>query len=64
MKYNVAVIEGDGIGPEIVGSALEVLEVVAKKFNHEFNFTKVLMGGCAIDATWQTITRRNSKSLS
>ena len=61
MKYNVAVIEGDGIGPEIVGSALEVLEVVAKKFNHEFNFTKVLMGGCAIDATGKPLPEETVK---
>lgn len=51
MIFNIAVIEGDGIGPEIVSSAIECLEAVAKKYNHEFKFNKVLMGGCAIDAT-------------
>ena len=49
MKYNIAVIPGDGIGPEIVGEAQRVLDAVGKKFGHEFNYTKVLMGGCSID---------------
>lgn len=49
--FNIAVIEGDGIGPEIVSGAITVLDAVAKKYNHKFNYTKVLMGGCAIDAT-------------
>lgn len=50
MKKKIAVIKGDGIGPEIVGEALRVLSAVAEKFNHEFVFTHALMGGCAIDA--------------
>lgn len=50
-EFNIAVIEGDGIGPEIVAGAITVLDAVAKKYNHKFNYTKVLMGGCAIDAT-------------
>ncbi len=49
-EFNIAVIEGDGIGPEIVGGAITVLDAVAKKYNHKFNYNKVLMGGCAIDA--------------
>jgi 3-isopropylmalate dehydrogenase len=47
--YKIAVIEGDGIGPEVVAEAIKVLNVVGEKFNHEFNFTKVMAGGCAID---------------
>lgn len=50
-EFNIAVIEGDGIGPEIVSGAITVLDAAAKKYNHKFNYTKVLMGGCAIDAT-------------
>lgn len=50
-EFNIAVIEGDGIGPEIVSGAITVLDAVANKYNHKFNYTKVLMGGCAIDAT-------------
>ena len=50
MKYNIALLKGDGIGPEIVDSAVRVLEAVGKKFGHEFSFTSYLIGGCAIDA--------------
>ncbi len=49
MKYNIACIPGDGIGPEIVSQAKIVLEKVAKKYNHEFIFTDLLMGGASID---------------
>lgn len=51
MKYNIALIRGDGIGPEIVDSTVRVLEKIAEKFGHEFVFTPYLAGGCAIDAT-------------
>ena len=50
MRKNIAVIKGDGIGPEIVSVTLEVLEKVAEKFGHQFTFQEVLAGGCAIDA--------------
>ena len=49
MKKNIAVIRGDGIGPEIVEQALLVLDKVAALFHHEFTYTDVDMGGCAID---------------
>lgn len=49
MKFNVAVIPGDGIGPEIINEAKKVLDAVAKKYNHEFKYTEVLMGGASID---------------
>ena len=49
MKKKIAVIRGDGIGPEIVGQALLVLDKIAEKFGHEFTYTDVDMGGCAID---------------
>ncbi|MEL4105438.1 3-isopropylmalate dehydrogenase [Oscillospiraceae bacterium WX1] len=51
MNYTIAVIEGDGIGPEIVGAATDVLNAVGKKFDLSFTFNKVLAGGAAIDAT-------------
>ncbi len=51
MNYNIALIKGDGIGPEIVDSAVAVLEKIGEKFGHTFNFTEYLAGGCAIDAT-------------
>ena len=50
MKYNIALLKGDGIGPEIVDSAVRVLEVVGKKYGHVFNFTPYLIGGAALDA--------------
>ena len=50
MNYKIALIRGDGIGPEVVGEAVKVLEQVGKKFGHTFTYTDVLMGGCAIDA--------------
>lgn len=50
-EFNIAVIEGDGIGPEIVSGAITVLDAVGEKYGHKFNYTNVLMGGCAIDAT-------------
>ena len=50
MKFNIALIRGDGIGPEIVDSTVEVLNVIAEKFGHEFVFTPYLAGGSAIDA--------------
>ena len=40
MNYNIALLRGDGIGPEIVDSAVRVLEKVGEKFGHTFNFTK------------------------
>ena len=49
MQKNIAVIRGDGIGPEIVNEALLVLDQVAALYGHEFTYTDVDMGGCAID---------------
>ena len=49
MNYKIALIRGDGIGPEVVGEAVKVLDQVGKKFSHTFTYTDVLMGGCAID---------------
>ena len=46
---DIAVIRGDGIGPEIVNEALNILNIIAKKFNLKFNYKDVYMGGCAID---------------
>lgn len=49
MTKNIAVIKGDGIGPEIITQAIAVLEKIAEKFGHTFTYTDVDMGGCAID---------------
>ena len=57
MNYNIALLKGDGIGPEIVDSAVKVLEVIGKKYGHTFNFTPYLIGGCAIDATGEPLPK-------
>ena len=49
MTKHIAVIRGDGIGPEIVDQALHVLYAVAERYGHTFIYTDVDMGGCAID---------------
>ena len=49
MEKQIAVIRGDGIGPEIVDQALRVLDAVAEKYGHTFTYTDVDMGGIAID---------------
>ena len=51
MTYNIALVKGDGIGPEIVTSAVQVLKKIGQKFGHDFIFTDYLAGGAAIDAT-------------
>lgn len=50
-QYNIAVIKGDGIGPEIIDEAIKVLDAVASVEGIEFEYNEVLMGGCAYDET-------------
>ena len=50
MNYNVTVIPGDGIGPEIVREAKKVMDQVGMVYGHTFDYTEILMGGCSIDA--------------
>lgn len=51
MHKNIAVLAGDGIGPEIIDEAIKVLQAVAKKYHHSFTFDHALMGAVAIDQT-------------
>lgn len=51
MNYNIAVLDGDGIGPEICAGAIKVLDAVANAYGHKFNYEHLLIGGCAIDQT-------------
>lgn len=51
LKKKIAVLAGDGIGPEVCREAIKVLEAVAERFGHQFVFDKQLMGACAIEAT-------------
>ena len=49
MNFKITLLPGDGIGPEVVGEAVRVLDFIAGKHHHTFNFTERLMGGCSID---------------
>lgn len=51
MKYNIAVIPGDGIGPEVTEQAKKALNAIAHVYDHTFIYKEALMGACAIDAT-------------
>ena len=57
MICNIAVIKGDGIGPEIVTEAMKVLDAVGKKYGHTFNYEQLLMGGCSIDVNGVPLTQ-------
>ena len=57
MKLNIALLKGDGIGPEIVDSAVRVLKKIGEKYGHEFVFTPYLIGGAAIDATGEPLPK-------
>ena len=51
MIWNIAVIKGDGIGPEVINETINVLDKIGRKFGHTFNYTEAIAGGAAIDAT-------------
>lgn len=54
-NYNIVVLRGDGIGPEIVEQTLKVIDAAGEKFGFKFNYDEKLMGGCAIDATGEPL---------
>ena len=56
MEANIVLLPGDGIGPEVVGEAVRVLQAVAQKFGHTFHFAEHLMGGCSIDRFGSALT--------
>lgn len=56
MKKNIAVIAGDGIGPEVVDQAKKTLDAIATRFDHDFSYIPVDMGACAIDKHGVPIT--------
>jgi len=61
MKFDIAVLPGDGVGPEVVAEALKVLKVVGERFGHEFNLREGLIGGIAIDASGEALTAATLK---
>ncbi|HLO88935.1 MAG TPA: 3-isopropylmalate dehydrogenase [Nostocaceae cyanobacterium] len=68
-NYRITLLPGDGIGPEIMAVAVEVLKVVGKRFDLQFDFQTALIGGAAIDATGEPLpaatldTCRNSDAV-
>ena len=50
MKLRIAVLPGDGIGPEIMKQGVAVMDAIAKKCGHEFEYEEALVGACAIEA--------------
>jgi 3-isopropylmalate dehydrogenase len=50
MNYSIALVAGDGIGPEVTSKAVNILELIGDKFGHVFNFVELPAGGCAIDS--------------
>ena len=69
MTYQITLLPGDGIGPEIIGVTVQILDAVAKKCNLKFQFSQALMGGAAIDETGEPLpqetleTCRNSDAV-
>ena len=59
MDFKIAVIKGDGVGPEIVDEGLKVLDKIAQKYNHKFECTNVLGGGAAIDVTGEPLPKES-----
>ena len=59
MNKNIAVIRGDGIGPEIVNQAIRVLDKIQELYGHHFTYTDVDMGGCSIDKYGEPLTKEN-----
>jgi 3-isopropylmalate dehydrogenase len=56
MNYNITLLPGDGIGPEVIHEAVRVLDVIAARCNHMFHYTEHLMGGCSIDRYGTSLT--------
>lgn len=57
MNYNISLIPGDGIGPEIVAQAKRVLDKAAEMSGNTFHYQTVLLGGASIDATGEPLTQ-------
>ena len=58
MHKKIAVLGGDGIGPEIVTEAIKILQAIEKKYNHSFSFEHALMGAVAIDETGKPLPEK------
>ncbi|MGH8500831.1 MAG: isocitrate/isopropylmalate family dehydrogenase, partial [Methylococcales bacterium] len=58
MKANIALLPGDGIGPEVTNAAVAMLQAVATSYQHDFSFVEYAIGGCAIDQTGQALPEK------
>jgi 3-isopropylmalate dehydrogenase len=56
LDFNITLLPGDGIGPEVVHEAIRVLDVIASKYVHTFHYKERLMGGCSIDKYGSSLT--------
>ena len=63
MTFTIALLPGDGIGPEVVAQGRRVLDRAAELFGHEVRYHEGLMGGCAIDATGVAPLRRDRRDV-
>ncbi len=61
MQFNLTVLPGDGVGPEVTDEAVKVLLAVGKRFGHSFNLHYELIGGCAIDETGEALPKKTLK---
>ncbi|MGD9116313.1 MAG: 3-isopropylmalate dehydrogenase [Dehalococcoidia bacterium] len=57
MKFEIASLPGDGIGPDVITEAVKVLEAIGQRFNHRFNLREGLVGGAAIDAEGTALSK-------
>ena len=57
MECKIAIVKGDGIGPEVVDSAMAILNTIEEKFGHKFIYKEVLAGGCAYDEYGEPLPR-------
>lgn len=55
MNYKIALVPGDGIGPDVVAEAVKVMDKIGEKYGHQFQYTTVLAGGAAIDAVGECL---------
>jgi len=61
VQFNLAVLPGDGVGPEVTNEAIKVLQAIGKKYNHTFNLQNGLVGGIAIDETGEALPKDTLK---
>lgn len=61
MNYNITVLKGDGIGPEVIDQTVEILKIIGQKYGFGFTFHEELMGGCAIDAFGEPLPEKTIK---